>query len=418
MSLALLIVPASAGAATVTSNGATITYQAEGNRRDVVGVRYDAARGKFLIREDYGFDDPSSPLNAGPGCVRDPDAFGEGQFSFYAQVACGGAATTTVNLNLAEGEDYLLIDNALPATLTAFGGPERDALIGGPGREILHGGADGDEVEGGGGADTLFSDEGSSDGIYGYASSRFTFGQTAQQFNAAAAADGGDTLVGGNNVGSVDGQGGADVIRPHGSAIVDGGPGPDRIIGTALSGEASVDGGTGDDRITNLPGRTNASGGGGDDVIQGVRGTTVSGDGGKDKVTGAGDVDGGAGRDTIRGSAGADDLFGNTGNDLLLGLGGDDDLDGSTGDDRALGGPGGDDYAKTFHSGGCGGNDLFDGQAGRDTAFVSCGLVRLHLRDGGRDVVTCRLPAPVAIARILSRDRADKVDGCRRRRPA
>jgi Ca2+-binding RTX toxin-like protein len=413
VTLALLIVPGAASAATVASNGATITYQATGNRRDVVGVRWDAARGKFLIREDYGFDDPSSPLTPGPGCTSDPDAFGQGQFSFYAQVACGGPATTAVNVGLGEGEDYLLIDNALPATLTGFGGPARDALIGGPGREAFHGGAGGDELEGGPGADTLISDEGSGEAIFGYASSRFTFGQTAKQFNAAAAADGGDTLVGGNNVGTVDGQGGADVIRPEGQAIVDGGPGRDNISGKALRLRASVDGGADDDKLTHMPARADIHGGGGNDVIKGVRGTQVFGDGGKDKITGAGNVDGGPGRDTIRGSKGADNLFGNTGNDLILGLGGDDDLDGSTGDDRALGGAGGDDYAKTFHSGGCGGNDFFDGQAGHDTAFLSCGLLRLRLRDGGRDDVSCRVPAPDAIARILSRDRADRVDGCR-----
>jgi tetratricopeptide (TPR) repeat protein len=82
----------------------------------------------------------------------------------------------------------------------------------------------------------------------------------------------------------------------------------------------------------------------------------------------------------------------------------------NTGEDNVKGA---DQYAKTFHSGGCGGNDLFDGQAGHDTAFLSCGLLRLRLRDGGRDDVSCRLPAPVAVARILSRDRADRVDNCR-----
>ena len=414
MALAFLVVPATAGAeGTVTSSGGTITYTATGNERNLVGVRYDAARGKFLIREEYSHEGISPGLTASPGCTRDPDEFGQGQFSFYSQLACGGPGTNTINIKLGDGEDYLLVDNALPAALTASGEAAEDALVGGPGRETLHGGADRDTVEGGGGPDTLFSDGGSGEGIYGYAMDRFTYVQSFQQFNAAVAADGGDTLVGGGGSGAVQGQGGADVIRPSGSPIVDGGPGGDRIIGKAIKGRALIDGGAGDDKLTAMPGRAEASGGGGDDVIRGVRGTSASGDGGNDKLTGAGDADGGPGRDTIKGSGGADRLFGNTGNDVLLGLSGNDDLDGSTGNDRALGGPGADDYAKTFHSGGCSGNDLFDGQAGHDTAFVSCGLVRLRLRDGGRDVVTCRVPAPDAIARILNRDRADKIDGCR-----
>jgi len=53
-------------------------------------------------------------------------------------------------------------------------------------------------------------------------------------------------------------------------------------------------------------------------------------------------IPGGAGNDTLRGTARADSLYGKGGNDRLLGLAGNDLLVGGPGNDRLTGGPGGD----------------------------------------------------------------------------
>ncbi|MDD2781553.1 MAG: hypothetical protein PHR02_08435, partial [Sulfuricurvum sp.] len=92
-------------------------------------------------------------------------------------------------------------------------------------------------------------------------------------------------------------------------------------------------------------------------------------------LTGVMEADGGAGNDTLTGTASNEYLYGGEGDDTLNGLAGDDDLEGGAGDDTIYGGDGDD-----WMSGGSGndtldggnsvlGNDM-DGGSGDDTYVV------------------------------------------------
>lgn len=102
---------------------------------------------------------------------------------------------------------------------------------------------------------------------------------------------------------------------PHFANETLGGPGHDRIFGSANLDE--LFGGPGRDRIFGKGLRDEIVGGGGPDLLVG-----------------------GSHRDVLRGNTGADRLRGEGGNDLLRGAGGDDTARGGPGDDRILGGDG------------------------------------------------------------------------------
>lgn len=83
-------------------------------------------------------------------------------------------------------------------------------------------------------------------------------------------------------------------------------------------------------------------------------------------------INGGAGDDTLTGSAAVDTFFGGTENDTISGLGGADSIDGGDGNDSILGGTGADtvngtlgDDVFTWNPGD--GSDIFDGGTGIDT---------------------------------------------------
>ena len=87
-----------------------------------------------------------------------------------------------------------------------------------------------------------------------------------------------------------------------------------------------------------------------------------------------GDVEGGAGDDTLLGSAGRDTLEGNAGRDLIKGFKGNDKLEGSEGRDTVRGGVG---------------NDKIEGGADRDFLFGDAGNDVLESdEDGFRDFVS------------------------------
>jgi Ca2+-binding RTX toxin-like protein len=180
------------------------------------------------------------------------------------------------------------------------------------------------------------------------------------------------------------------------TAIVDGTPGPDRIILTAhfqslgevtdrvfeltINGVAEtlhsedgvggfdIRGGDGDDTVIIKARDASARA----DLFDPIR---VDGGAGNDRIAGN------LGNETLIGGSGKDKIDGNGGNDHLYGSGGNDHLSGGAGSDR-LYGDNGDDYLNGGSSG-----DRLKGGAGRDTLAGESGADLFVTRDGQRDVL-------------------------------
>jgi Ca2+-binding RTX toxin-like protein len=245
---------------------------------------------------------------------------------------------------------------------------------------------------------------------------------------------------GGNDVITV-GRGsvpGGKIDAGHGSDRVTGGPNSDQVIGGP--GDDQLSGGGANDHVFGNDGRDTLRGGSGDDVLWGHAGNDVIfGDGGHDDMIGGsgsdefwggtgegGDVRsgfgvydivsyedhtaavrasldgvrndgsasendwihsdvegvrGGAGNDTLTGSARSDLLDGGGGNDTVRGLGGDDELLGGLGGDLVDGGDGNDYLTGGAHTDGDG-NDTILGGAGYDLLQDTHGDDSLRGGDG------------------------------------
>ncbi|PJK31594.1 FecR domain-containing protein [Minwuia thermotolerans] len=130
-------------------------------------------------------------------------------------------------------------------------------------------------------------------------------------------------LEGGQGADSIGGGGGADtLLGGAGNDTIAGGDGNDSINGGA--GNDSLDGGAGNDTLD----FSDATEGVAVDLFGGLAASTATG---TDTVTAFNGVTGGAGDDSIRGSADADTIAGGDGDDLIIGEGGNDSLDGGAG---------------------------------------------------------------------------------------
>jgi Ca2+-binding RTX toxin-like protein len=270
--------------------------------------------------------------------------------------------------------------NGIPVTI--FGTDGNDTITGTDGSDIIATGDGNDVVFGLGAQDTV---------CLGQGNDRFVGGPGADEFVAESVVDGSDifendgsdvvsykarttavnvTLDGvandgqageGDNMGTaavlVEGGSGNDVLNVE-FAAAHGGPGDDRLTSRRfLFGEA------GNDTLTHIGGlRTEMECGDGNDrmIDKGTGGSSMQGGNGNDVlIAGPGIfgafMTGGAGNDTITGSAVGDFINGDDGNDLLIGGLGNDVMNGNAGDDRYLAEVGLD------------GNDTFDGGDGSDT---------------------------------------------------
>ncbi len=193
-------------------------------------------------------------------------------------------------------------------------------------------------------------------------------------FDTAAGGDG--SVVGGTDDGT--GQGGGDqTINVVGDDYTGT---PDRLDGDIGGGfgvpgrggdlgASTPQGLNGNDQFAGLA--TGAVGATGGQLVDGVWTQSVSG-----FYDGSGRIEpqnilGGGGNDTIIAGPGNDRVEGLGGDDVIEGRGGDDVLIGTDGDDIIYGGDGDD----TIIGGTGAGDDLYDGQAGNDTAaYGSTGL--------------------------------------------
>lgn len=246
-------------------------------------------------------------------------------------------------------------------SVIASGGGGNDLLIGSPGADIMDGddgddvliGNDGndqllgdrgrDRLEGGGGNDLLEGAQGSGDSISG--------------------GPGNDTINGGAGTDRVYEIADVNFVLTSASLT---GLGTDTLIGIE---RAALTGGAGNNTI-------DASGFGGS-------GTTLDGGAGNDSVLGSASVDviiGGDGDDTLIGNAGNDTIMAGTGNDSVDGGAGNDGLSGFSGNDQIIGGADND----TIYGGS--GNDTLTGGDGADTIVGGAGGDSVN-GEGGTDKV-------------------------------
>ncbi|MGO4705269.1 calcium-binding protein [Microvirga sp. 2MCAF38] len=272
---------------------------------------------------------------------------------------------------------------------TLWGGNGHDTLYGGTGDDVISGGSGNDLIQGGVGADTMSGDDGINtldygDGTVGVyvdvhtntARYGFATGDVISGFDNVVGGSGNDTLYGSAAANELSGQGGNDVLAGAG--------GNDTLWGG--NGNDWLEGGTGNDLVVGGAGADTLNGGDGIDTVvyDGSEGALVdlrtgfvAGQAAGDVISNFENMIGGAGNDTVYGSADANELNGQDGNDILAGADGNDTLWGGTGNDWLEGGNGNDLIA-----GGSGddrlvggsGNDVLHGEAGRDTFVFDTAL--------------------------------------------
>lgn len=219
-----------------------------------------------------------------------------------------------------------------------------------------------------------------------------------------------DSLMGGDGIDTIYGQGGDDTIAGDeqsdslygglGNDTIDGGTGNDYIEGgdgldTIYGGlgDDTAYGGDANDSLFGFDGADTLFGGAGDDYVDGDEGAdslsgdagadTLVGDGGNDSIfggTGADSIYAGADDDTVSGGADNDTVFLDTGNDTF-GVAGDeagnDTIYGGAGNDTVIAGDGDD----VIYGGDD--NDSLVGNAGSDSLFGGAGDDYLSSGDNG-----------------------------------
>ncbi len=388
--LCLLVVPPSAGAATLAGErvqlddgktafpGLRVTVtDPDGERNDVTIL----ASGTSLRLRDDG-----APLRVtGEGCraVDDHEGICEAQRFDRFAVDLGRGDDRVRSSDV--GDAVLLGPGADTGTGEALDGGEGDdvlrggRLLGGPGDDVLTlAGSGGSTASGGEGDDRLLGTE-AYDGLGG--------GPGRDEIRGA----GGDDLL--------DGADGSEAAAD----LLDGGAGADTVSydGRPTAVAISLAGGVAsEDRLSAVE---NARGGSGDDVLSGDAGANVlDGAAGEDRVDGGADadqvaggegddtVDGGAGDDRVTGGDGADRLLGGDGDDRVAGGNGVDTLDGGAGDDRldavdlvadrATCGPGRDRLDRTR-------GDATDRSCERRAARRTASLLEVQARRRGLPVI-------------------------------
>jgi Ca2+-binding RTX toxin-like protein len=260
--LALLALPAAAGASTVSTGLGELMVTDPANIAQATTVAYDGISGNYLI------DDGGGPtMTAVAPCAANPAA---------TAVECPGAGITKISVDGEGGIDDLFIDATVPTGIDTFlgGGTGPDVLNGGGGNDTLDGGDGADIFNGGAGKDTAtYASRGGPLGV------RVTIGAGPVSGNVPDGPAGArDTIR--PDVENVTGTAQVDYLRGNGrDNVLDGGPTRDKIGGkggddTLLGKGGTIDvlrGGDGADHLIGGPGTDNMNGqNGGGDVIDAV----------------------------------------------------------------------------------------------------------------------------------------------------
>jgi Ca2+-binding RTX toxin-like protein len=346
--LAWFIAAPAAGAGTVQSDGAHLSFTANAGEANHLSVS--------SVTGGYRVVDLGATVTPGSGC----DAISPNEVVCTVDSHFRRIAVVAGDL-----DDFVSVSSVEEASVSISGGDGADlleaedgifsavALSGGAGDDTLHAVVDSDVVlNGGPGADSMRG------GIVTYAA----------RVNAVSAdtdgiADDGEAGEGDNVVSALAIRGGAGDDTLVGTEWLEGRGGNDTLIATAetqeLEGDSGNDiliggrfardlfGGVGNDKLT---GGRYEFGGEGDDVLDVPGAGELLGGPGNDKLTGGTYLFGGGGADVLRGEGGPDLLDGSWGKDVLVGGPGRDQLNGGRSDDtlrardglrdRVYGGPG------------------------------------------------------------------------------
>ena len=331
----------------------------------------------------------------------------------------GVSVTNHANANTAvQGNDFL------------DGGAGNDLIIGNDGDDTLIGGTGFDTLNGGVGSDLADFSDGTSGGVIDLVAGSAEFASETDSLISIERVIGtgqNDTITGGTEDNHLAGGGGGDTITASGGDdTLDGGSGGDRLLGGAgedvmsggigndlLAGNADddfLDGGASQDTLIGGSGDDTLEGGFGNDVLDGgtgidtadytgfgggitvnllLSGAQATGAAGTDELSAIENILGGDFNDRFTGLTGATEIDAGAGSDFVFGLGGNDTLDGGDGNDNVNGGNGDD---LLF---GGNGRDAIVGGGGSDTVFG--GIENDQLRGGngtdtleggaGRDVL-------------------------------
>lgn len=336
-----------------------------------------------------------------------------------------GGCTVTGNTATCPGTEYVFdvggnddtVTVAAPVPGAGAGGDGADRLVGGPLRDVIDGGDGKDNIDGGDGPDALTGGAGDDTLSGGDDDDSLDGGQ------GPGATSDNDSLNGGDGEDTAYYRRDAAVAVSLDDMAGDGQPGESDNVHSDIE---NLSGGNGDDSLTGNDGRNVIDGGPGADSLSGMGGNDVLIDSGQDSA--ADRLDGGAGDDTMSAGRGPDtytggdgedyvsdyvnrgfavnvsldgvaddgspgegdnvgpdveDVSGGAGNDTLVGSAADNELDGGAGDDTISGGDGNDGL-----NGGAG-RDVIDGGAGRDDLVGGAGADTFKTRDGLTDRVNC-----------------------------
>jgi len=234
-----------------------------------------------------------APITAGPGCA--PRVVPAGLFGVQCQALPGSGGTQFRSFFVSAGAGDDVVTNKAPATMRADGGPGNDTLIGGALGDLLQDSSGSDTLRGNGGQDDLNTESnalgGGKDVLDGGA-----------ELDILKAGPGDDTLLGGDGRDRLVGGRGADTLNA--------GPGAGDVV--------AYEGRTARVVVALDTSRNDGESGEGDlvdpsaEIIQGGRGPdTMIGD------KNANIFEGFDGDDVLIGGLGADDLRGGMGNDRL-----------------------------------------------------------------------------------------------------
>ena len=224
-----LALPSAAHAGTVSSMGASNTYQGS-DVDEEVSVRTDGAMTVF----------GSSAIGlGGPGCMQlDGDT-----------ASCPSAATTIVN-TLAGNDTIVASGLAAGTTLQVDAGIGGDYITDGAGNDTINGGPGGDNWIAGGGTDVFNGGDGDDTADYSGRGNPVTILLNGQ---AASGEAGEADTVGADVEGAFGGAGNDTIVGNNLGNRLSGGGGNDTITGG--TGEDRVEGQEGDDRIDTRDGR-------------------------------------------------------------------------------------------------------------------------------------------------------------------
>lgn len=285
------LLPAAAGASSVSKSGSTLTYNAASGETNNLVVS--------LSGGTYTFDDSGATETGGAGCA----------LANSHRVTCAGSGVTALTVNAGDLNDLAWNTTVTPATITGSDG--NDNLIGNNGADVLIGCAGNDSLNGGGGGDVLV------DGFFNCA------GSGSDTFDGGA---GPDSIFGGPGTDTVTyaGRTAAVYVTLDGSAN-DGEAGEGDSVSTDVE---NITGGSGGDEISGGPGANTLIGGNGNDVIVGEQAPDSGGPGGSDTILG------GAGDDALNGGDGNNLILGQDGNDMIQGGSGADNIDTGIGNNQ------------------------------------------------------------------------------------